>query len=237
MKTRIGFLSTEDSLFLGRFLNAFLERDLSVDAIIFDSKGIGRRAHELHQERTAGRLAPLPVSVVQRKLIPRYQVDSHSSQETADLVNNLKIDLLINAGTPRILKRPILDAPRLGVLNCHPGLLPQFRGCTCVEWAIFLDSEVGNTVHFMDEGIDTGPIVLKEPLIFHKTDNYVEVRLKVLVASFALMARAATEVVQKQLRPSLLNSQAPGEYYRVIDHDKYQKVKEKLQKGSYVFQQ
>lgn len=51
------------------------------------------------------------------------------------------------------------------------------------------------------------------------------------------MAKAATEVVQKQLKPSLLNSQGAGEYYRVIDHNKYQKVKEKLQKGSYVFQQ
>ena len=60
-----------------------------------------------------------------------------------------KIDLLVNAGTPRILKSNLLKAPSIGVINCHPGILPDFRGCTCVEWAIYLDQPIGNTVHLI----------------------------------------------------------------------------------------
>lgn len=53
-------------------------------------------------------------------------------------------------------------------MNCHPGLLPKFRECTCVEWAVYLDEEVGNTVHFMNEKIDEGPIIVQEALHFKK---------------------------------------------------------------------
>lgn len=131
----------------------------------------------------------IPFATLVNQGIPFWNVNSHNSEETLNLVRKHGIDVLVNAGTPRILKKPLFDALSFGVINCHPGLLPEFRGCTCVEWAIFLDEPIGNTVHLMSEEIDTGPILFREPLKFRKTDRYTDIRTKVYLANCALVAR------------------------------------------------
>jgi len=67
-------------------------------------------------------------------------------------------DLIIFTGG-NILRRPLLETPRLGVLNVHLGLLPDIRGMSSPEWSLLKDVPVGVTVHFMDAGIDTGPVL------------------------------------------------------------------------------
>ncbi len=58
-----------------------------------------------------------------------------------------------------ILRRPVLELPRLGVLNVHLGLLPEIRGMSSPEWSLLKNVPVGITIHYMDEGIDTGPVL------------------------------------------------------------------------------
>ena len=67
-------------------------------------------------------------------------------------------DLVIFTGG-NILRRQLLDVPRLGVLNLHLGLLPEIRGMSSPEWSLLKDVPVGITVHYVDSGIDTGPIL------------------------------------------------------------------------------
>ena len=72
-------------------------------------------------------------------------------------------DLLLVYGT-RILRTPIIETPRLGVLNVHHSLLPDYRGNQVEFWQVLngdLDKS-GVTIHFVDEGVDTGDIVLQE---------------------------------------------------------------------------
>src|SRR5712671_1560599 len=67
-------------------------------------------------------------------------------------------DLIIFAGG-NILRKPLLEVPRLGVLNVHLALLPEVRGMSSPEWSLLNHVPVGVTVHYMDAGIDTGPIL------------------------------------------------------------------------------
>ncbi len=67
-------------------------------------------------------------------------------------------DLIIFTGG-NILRKPLLDVPRLGVLNVHLGLLPEIRGMSSPEWSLLKHVPVGVTIHYMDAGIDTGPIL------------------------------------------------------------------------------
>jgi folate-dependent phosphoribosylglycinamide formyltransferase PurN len=67
-------------------------------------------------------------------------------------------DLIIFAGG-NILRKPLLSIPRLGVLNVHLGLLPEIRGMSSPEWSLLNGVPLGITIHFMDSGIDTGPIL------------------------------------------------------------------------------
>jgi hypothetical protein len=84
-----------------------------------------------------------------------------ANQNAPDAVERLREwspDLIIFTGG-NILRQPLLQMPRLGVLNVHLGLLPEVRGMSSPEWSLLKDVPIGVTVHFMDAGIDTGPIL------------------------------------------------------------------------------
>lgn len=234
---RIGVLGTADAPLLGHLLAELLAADIAVTAVILDAKGQHPRDHAIHAERTAGRMSPISLEAFEDAHVPFYFVADHRSSATVRLLRALSVDLLVNGGTPRILPPEVLDAVPVGVVNCHPGLLPRFRGCTCVEWAIYLDEPVGNTVHFMDERIDEGPIVVQEAIAFSRQDRYVDVRIKVYDHGHKLLARAVRMIEEKQLSRTSLPPQGPGTYFGVIEEDKMHKVIDKLARGAYRFQQ
>ncbi|MBI4492009.1 MAG: hypothetical protein HY690_04380 [Chloroflexi bacterium] len=64
-----------------------------------------------------------------------------------------------------IYRRPLLDCFRLGVLNAHIGLLPQYRGRSVVEWSLFNGDPTGITTFFVDEGIDTGEHIVQREVV------------------------------------------------------------------------
>ena len=234
---RVGVLGTVDAPLLGYLLRELLREDVAISAVILDAKGQNPRDHVIHEERTAGRMPPIPLETFEEALVPFYIVGDHRSASTVRLVRESSLDLLVNGGTPRILTRDLLEAVSAGVVNCHPGLLPRFRGCTCVEWAIYLDEPVGNTIHFMDERIDEGPIVMQEATALSTKDTYVDVRIKVYDHGHALMARAVRSIVDKQATRASLPLQGPGTYFGVIEEENMRIVVDKLARGAYRFQE
>ena len=176
---RIGLLSKEDCPFTGYILQELTGRSLKVDAIIMCAEKFTEKHKQDFAERVGGRFPPIPLENFERQQIPIYYVKQYSSKSCAKLVKDLNIDLLLNMGSPHIMQPIILNAPMIGIVNYHPGLLPKFRGCTAVEWAIYFNAQIGNTIHFMDESIDTGPIIIQEPLTFNKNATF-----KILGARF-----------------------------------------------------
>jgi folate-dependent phosphoribosylglycinamide formyltransferase PurN len=83
--------------------------------------------------------------------------DQNAPQSIAQLTE-WSPDLIIFTGG-NILRKELLEVPRLGVLNLHLGLLPEIRGMSSPEWSLLKRVPVGVTIHFMDAGIDTGPIL------------------------------------------------------------------------------
>ena len=77
-----------------------------------------------------------------------------------------KVDCFLNAGTQRKLSKDFLAIASNGIINIHPGILPDYRGCSCVEWALLNNDMIGNTAHFMDLNYDTGPIIEIEKYTF-----------------------------------------------------------------------
>jgi folate-dependent phosphoribosylglycinamide formyltransferase PurN len=67
-------------------------------------------------------------------------------------------DLVVFAGGS-ILRKPLLAVPRMGAINVHLALLPEIRGMNSPEWSLLKDIPSGVTIHYMDAGIDTGPIL------------------------------------------------------------------------------
>ncbi|MGA7925202.1 MAG: formyltransferase family protein [Candidatus Sulfotelmatobacter sp.] len=82
-------------------------------------------------------------------------------QNAPDSIARLKEwspDLIIFTGG-NILRKQLLEVPRLGVLNVHLGLLPEVRGMSSPEWSLLNHVPVGVTIHYVDAGIDTGPLL------------------------------------------------------------------------------
>jgi methionyl-tRNA formyltransferase len=73
----------------------------------------------------------------------------------------------------QIFKKKMIETPPLGIINCHAGKLPFYRGRNILNWALINDeSEFGITVHYIDEGIDTGDIILQKCYAINDNDNY-----------------------------------------------------------------
>ncbi len=95
-----------------------------------------------------------------------------------DFLNRLKPDVVAFSGGG-LLREAILEIPALGVLNCHSGILPRYRGMDVVEWAILEkkdEPEIGLTLHFMDRGVDTGPILLRHHEQIQAGDTLARIR-------------------------------------------------------------
>jgi methionyl-tRNA formyltransferase len=237
LRRTTGILGTLGSPLLGYTLRAFVAQGVPVGAVLLDTKGCSAKDLAIWEERTARRLPLVDLSEFASLQIPFYFLASHNSPEVASLVNRLGLDVLINGGTPRILKAETLDAPRFGILNIHPGRLPDYRGCTCVEWAVYNDDEVFNSVHLMTKTIDGGPVVLAEGYLFSSTDNYVDLRVKVYRGGFDLLARAAEKVLREGITAVDSTPQAPGgNYYKPIPDELLAEVRNKLDTGRYRYQ-
>ena len=85
--------------------------------------------------------------------------DQNSDRAVAQL-KQWSPDLMIFTGG-NILRKQLLGVPRLGVINAHLGLLPEIRGMSSPEWSLLQDVPPGITLHYMDAGIDTGPVLLR----------------------------------------------------------------------------
>jgi folate-dependent phosphoribosylglycinamide formyltransferase PurN len=91
----------------------------------------------------------------------RFPFATGKNQNTSASVDRLRDwspDLIVFTGG-NILRKSMLQIPRLGVLNVHLGLLPEIRGMSSPEWSLLTDVPVGVTIHYMDEGVDTGPLL------------------------------------------------------------------------------
>lgn len=98
------------------------------------------------------------------KRIPIYQpLKVRNNQEFIDEIKKLKPDVICVVAYGKILPKEILDIPEYGCINVHASLLPNYRGAAPIQWAVINgDKETGVTTMYMDVGMDTGDIILKE---------------------------------------------------------------------------
>lgn len=111
--------------------------------------------------------------------IPCYLVDRNSYESSLafetqllKLLQEHGVDAILLAGYMRIVGAMLLDAYPHKILNIHPSVLPAFRGLQAQKQALEAGvSNTGCTVHFVDEGIDTGPMIMQAIVPVHKGDT------------------------------------------------------------------
>jgi len=106
---------------------------------------------------------------------------------TIKSINDLGADIGVSVLFGHILKAEVLRLFPRGVLNVHPGLLPFNRGRNAQVWSIVEHTPAGATLHFMDEGVDTGPIVERLEVPIEPTDTGRSMRAKLEIASLEVL--------------------------------------------------
>lgn len=135
-----------------------------------------------------------------------HEVTSLTSAQALDLVRELRPDFAIHAGAG-ILRADLLRIPVFGTLNAHMGLLPRFRGMNVAEWAVILGEQPGCTVHFIDEGIDTGPIIARRTVNTERCRSIDDLRAAVDAEQVKLLGEVVHALWQDAHTPIRSNPQ------------------------------
>jgi methionyl-tRNA formyltransferase len=127
---------------------------------------------------------------------------------------DLAPDLLVVAAFGQILPKEILLAPKLGCINIHPSLLPKYRGAAPINWALIRGEEkTGVSIMRMDEGVDSGAVLLQEETAIGPSETYgmLHDRLAKMGAELLLIALAMLQAgtLQPQRQENLLATMAP----------------------------
>jgi len=105
--------------------------------------------------------------------IDYLKLENVNSEQSLKVINDYDCDILVSMSFNQIFRKKIIDLTPIGIINCHAGKLPFYRGRNILNWVLLNDGkEFGITVHFVDEGIDTGDIILQKTFPITDKDNY-----------------------------------------------------------------
>ena len=107
------------------------------------------------------------------KNIPVYQPEKvKNNPEIIETIKNLKPEVICVVAYGKILPKEILEIPKLGCINVHGSLLPKYRGAAPIQWAVLNgDKTTGVTTMYMDEGMDTGDMILKREVEIEENET------------------------------------------------------------------
>lgn len=107
------------------------------------------------------------------KNIKVYQPEKlRENKEIVDTLKDINPDVICVVAYGKIIPKEILEIPKYGCVNVHPSLLPQYRGSAPIQWAILNgDKETGVTTMYLDEGMDSGDIILQTKTLIDKDET------------------------------------------------------------------
>lgn len=117
-----------------------------------------------------------------------------NAPEAVEFLEERKPDGVIYGGGGGILKRPFIDAASGRILNAHSGPLPEIRGMNACEWSLLLGLPTEMTIHVIDPGIDTGPVLETIPIPVDPGDDVETLRSKCAVLGVQGLVRAADRI-------------------------------------------
>ncbi len=180
-KLRIAFAGDRDVAVW--VLQRILADDIKPLALLVPEKSKASHADDL-----IGLCSFLPAEMI---LIGQAFRQSHG----VEVLTRLDLDFIIAVHFPFIIPSEVLSIPRQGVLNLHPAFLPYNRGWHTASWAILEDTPIGATLHFMDEGVDTGDIVHQKQISISPGDTAHSLYQKLKVLELEVFQEAWPQLV------------------------------------------
>ncbi len=149
--------------------------------------------------------------------IPVYQPNSLKNGEALQIIEQYGPDAFVVAAYGKILPKEIIDYPKYGCINVHGSILPKYRGAAPIQWSVINgDSETGITTMLMNEGLDTGDILLveKTPISIDDTASSVFDRLSKVGAQLTLKT---LELIEKGEITPIAQEESLSTYAPMLD--------------------
>src|SRR3982751_129916 len=158
-------------------------------------------------DRPKGRglgLVASPVKQTAKRLgLPVYQPEKiKQNEELRAKLDQITPAAIIVVGYGRIIPKWMLDLPKFGNINLHASLLPKYRGAAPIQWAIANGEDVtGVTTIRLDEGLDTGAILLQKEIAIAPEDTAVTLAPRLAAAGAELMVETLRRLQEGSLQP------------------------------------
>lgn len=148
-------------------------------------------------------LTPPPVKVyAQERGIPVYQPERLKNGAFDETLAGIAPDLIVVTAYGKILPKSLLDYPKYGCVNVHGSLLPEYRGAAPMQRAILEGKRVtGITTMLMDEGLDTGKMLLQARVPIEEADNFETIHDKMGAAGAALLVETIQRIAAGTVTP------------------------------------
>ena len=160
----------------------------------------------------AGRPDPLKAAAAARGL-PVFQPQSFRSPAVHEEFAALRPDLCVMAYVTKIVPSSFLDLPRLGTIQYHPSLLPLHRGPSAINWPIIQGrEETGLTVFWPDDGLDTGPVLLRKKTAIGPDDTLGSVYFDRLFPMGVEAMLEAVDLVRAGTAPKMAQDESRATY-------------------------
>ena len=138
--------------------------------------------------------------------------DSVNSEESLSILRSFEADLFISITGNQIFKKPLLDIPPLGTLNLHTALLPKYRGLMPSFWVLKnKEKQTGVSVFFVDEGIDSGPILVQKKINIESMSQWELIRMTKFLGMEAIIE--GIELIQSGDYELIPNNEEESTYY------------------------
>ncbi len=112
-------------------------------------------------------------------------------------LKNYKIDLILLAGFMKILSKSFIRSFQKKIINIHPSLLPKFKGLNTFQNVLLQkERKTGCTVHFVNEKLDAGKIILKKFFYIDKKDNVISLKRKTQVLEYSAFSEAIIRIIR-----------------------------------------
>ena len=235
-KPNFAYLLLKEHPYGREMLEQLISEDFIPKIIITEDSAIADEEREKFLKRIEGNRIAERIEIQLEKLsqkgidVEHVEVPIHNSEEVMPHIRELDLDIIVFGGT-RIIRGEILDYPKHGVVNSHPGLLPECRGSASPAWSVYHDIPIGSSTHFCDNGVDTGQLLLRREVPVKRGMKYEDLCYETLVLAGILMKEALMSYEQgrwdEMKRPQGDSSHptfrnAPEEILQVV----YQKLEE-----------
>lgn len=203
---KIIFMGTPD--FAAASLEALIDSRHEIQAVVTQpDKPKGRK----------GELTPSPVKVIaKREGIKVYQPLKVRDEEFVKTLRAYNPDVMVVVAFGQIIPLSILEMPKYGCVNIHGSLLPKYRGAAPIQWAVLDgEKETGITTILMDEGIDTGDILLKKTIKIDADETSGSLFDKLMALGAKTILETLDELEKGSLTPTK-QGESPTAYAKML---------------------